>query len=47
MIEAYDKYKTYILGIQEVAKVYVCNYGIAYVKQVEDRVHRVKGLVEK
>jgi UTP--glucose-1-phosphate uridylyltransferase len=47
MIEAYDEYKTSILGVQEVAKEDVCKYGIVDGKHIEGRVYRVKGLVEK
>lgn len=47
MIEAYDKYKTSILGVQEVAEEDVSKYGIVDGKYIEDRVYKVKGLVEK
>jgi UTP--glucose-1-phosphate uridylyltransferase len=47
MIEAYDEYQTSILGVQEVATVDVSKYGIVDGEQVSDRVHTVKGLVEK
>lgn len=47
MIEAYDEYKTSILGVQEVAKEDVCKYGIVDGKHVEGRVYTVKDLVEK
>ncbi len=47
MIEAYDEYKTSILGVQEVAKEDVSKYGIVDGKHIEDRVYKVKGLVEK
>lgn len=47
MIEAYDEYKTTILGVQEVAQEEVCKYGIVDGKHIEDRVYKVKGLVEK
>ncbi|SCX76738.1 UTP--glucose-1-phosphate uridylyltransferase GalU [Alkaliphilus peptidifermentans] len=47
MIEAYDKYKTSILGVQEVALQDVCKYGIVDGKKVEDRVYTVKDLIEK
>lgn len=38
MIEAYDKYKTSIIGVQEVAKEDVYKYGIVDVKYIGDRV---------
>jgi UTP--glucose-1-phosphate uridylyltransferase len=47
MIEAYDEYKTSILGVQEVAKEDVCKYGIVDAAHIEGRVYKVKGLVEK
>lgn len=47
MIEAYDEYKTTILGVQEVAKEDVSKYGIVEGRHIEDRVYKVKGLVEK
>lgn len=47
MIEAYDEYKTSILGVQEVSMDDVDKYGIVDGKFIEDRVHKVKDLVEK
>lgn len=47
MIEAYDEYKTSILGVQEVADEDVSKYGIVEGKHIEDRIYKVKGLVEK
>jgi UTP--glucose-1-phosphate uridylyltransferase len=47
MIEAYDVYNTSILGVQEVAREDVCKYGIVDGKQIEGRMYKVKGLVEK
>lgn len=47
MIEIYDEYKTTILGVQEVANEDVNKYGIVDCKLIEDRVYKVKGLVEK
>ena len=47
MIEAYDEYKTSILGVQEVADEDVSKYGIVEGKHIEDRIYKVKGLIEK
>lgn len=47
MIEAYDEYKTSILGVQEVAQEDVCKYGIVDGMHIEGRIYRVKGLEEK
>ena len=47
LISAYDEYKTSILGVQEVAKEDTYKYGILDVKHIEDRVYKVKDMVEK
>jgi UTP--glucose-1-phosphate uridylyltransferase len=47
MIEIYDEYKTTILGVQEVDENDVSKYGIVDGKSIEDRVYKVKDLVEK
>lgn len=47
MISAYDEYKTSILGVQEIARENVDKYGILDVKHIEDRVYKVKDMVEK
>lgn len=47
MIEAYDEYRTSVLGVQEVAQHDVSKYGIVDGEQVSERVYTVKGLVEK
>lgn len=47
MIDTYEEYKTTILGVQEVAPEDVDKYGIIEGKHIEDRVYKVKGLVEK
>ena len=47
LINAYNEYKTTILGVQEVAKEDTCKYGILDVKHIEDRVYKVKDMVEK
>lgn len=47
MINAYDEYKTSILGVQEVDKENVNKYGILDVKYIESRVYKVKDLIEK
>ena len=47
MIDAYDEYKTTVLGVQEVARENVDKYGILDVKHIEDRVYKVKDMVEK
>ncbi|WFA10473.1 UTP--glucose-1-phosphate uridylyltransferase GalU [Tissierella sp. Yu-01] len=47
MIEVYNQYKTTILGVQEVPAEDVNKYGIVDAKLIEDRIYKVKGLVEK
>ena len=47
MINCYDEYKTTVLGVQEVARENVDKYGILDVKHIEDRVYKVKDMVEK
>ncbi len=47
MIEAYNEYKTSILGVQEVPPTEVNKYGIVDGKYIEDRIYKVKDLVEK
>ena len=47
LIDCYDEYKTSILGVQTVAHENVCKYGIVDGIQIEDKVCKVKGLVEK
>ena len=47
LINTYDEYKTTVLGVQEVAKEDTDKYGILDVKHIEDRVYKVKDMVEK
>ena len=47
MIDCFNEYKTSILGVQEVPDEDVCKYGIVKGTHIEDRVYKVKGLVEK
>jgi UTP--glucose-1-phosphate uridylyltransferase len=47
MIEVYNEYRTSILGVQTVPHEVVNKYGIVEGKQVDDRVYKVKDMVEK
>ncbi len=47
LMDCYKEYKTSILGVQEVAKEEVNKYGIVDGIHIEDRVYKVKKLVEK
>mgnify|MGYP000931448416 FL=1 len=47
MIEVYDEYKTTILGVQEVDSNDVDKYGIVDGKPIENRIYKIKDLVEK
>nr|WP_312292665.1 UTP--glucose-1-phosphate uridylyltransferase GalU [Clostridium chromiireducens] len=47
LIDCYNEYKTSILGVQSVEPENVCKYGIVDGITIEDRVCKVKGLIEK
>ena len=47
LIEAYNEYKTSILGVQEVDKQDTDKYGIFDAKYIENRVYKVKDMIEK
>ena len=47
LIDCYDEYKTSVLGVQSVDPENVSKYGIVDGIKIEDRVCKVKGLVEK
>jgi UTP--glucose-1-phosphate uridylyltransferase len=47
LIECYNEYKTTILGVQQVPESDVSKYGIVKGMYIEDRVYKVKDLVEK
>ncbi|WP_338627178.1 UTP--glucose-1-phosphate uridylyltransferase GalU [Clostridium baratii] len=47
LIDCYDEYKTSILGVQTVPEENVSKYGIVDGINIEDRVCKVRGLVEK
>ncbi|NMM65078.1 UTP--glucose-1-phosphate uridylyltransferase GalU [Clostridium sp. P21] len=47
LIDCYDEYKTSILGVQKVLEENVSKYGIVKGMHIEDRVYKVKDLVEK
>lgn len=47
LIDCYTEYKTSILGVQEVPQEDVSKYGIVKGMHIEDRVYKVKDLVEK
>lgn len=47
MIDIYNEYKSCILGVQHVPKEDVSKYGIVACKEVEDKIFKVKDLVEK
>jgi UTP--glucose-1-phosphate uridylyltransferase len=47
MIERYEQFKTSILGVQEIPKENTHKYGIVDGRKIEDRIYRVKDLVEK
>ncbi|MGX4592246.1 UTP--glucose-1-phosphate uridylyltransferase, partial [Clostridioides difficile] len=47
LIDTYNEYKTTVLGVQKIAKEDTNKYGILDVKHIEDRVYKVKDMVEK
>jgi len=47
LINCFDEYKTTILGVQQVPHDEVCKYGIIKGMNIEERVYKVKDLVEK
>lgn len=47
LIDCYNEYKTTILGVQRVAREDVYKYGIINGKHIENKVYKVKDLVEK
>lgn len=47
LIDCYTEYKTTILGVQEVPEEDISKYGIVKGMHIEDRVYKVKDLVEK
>ena len=47
MIQRFNEYKTTILGVQEVPHEHVDKYGIIDGKMIEDRMYKVRDLVEK
>lgn len=47
LIDVYNEYKTTIIGVQEVPSEDVDKYGIVKCKQVDERVYKIKDMVEK
>ncbi|WP_285894577.1 MULTISPECIES: UTP--glucose-1-phosphate uridylyltransferase GalU [unclassified Clostridioides] len=47
LIDTYNEYKTTVLGVQKIAKEDTNKYGILDIKHIEDRVYKVKDMVEK
>lgn len=47
LMDCYSEYKTSVLGVQTIPEKDVNKYGIVDVLHIEDRVFKVKGLVEK
>lgn len=47
LIDCYNEYQTTIVGVQQVPKEDVSKYGIVKGKFIEDRVYKIKDLIEK
>lgn len=47
MMDVFDEYKTTVLGVQQVSEDVVNKYGIVDCKHIDNRVYKVRDLVEK
>ena len=47
LIDVYDEYNTTVVGVQHVPETDVSKYGIVNCKHIEERVYKIKDLVEK
>ncbi|MCR4436896.1 MAG: UTP--glucose-1-phosphate uridylyltransferase GalU [Clostridiales bacterium] len=47
LISVYDEYRTTVIGVQRVPEEDVSMYGILDCKQIDDRVYKIRELVEK
>ncbi len=47
LLDVFDEYQTSILGVQTVAWEDTCKYGIVEGKEVDERIYKVRNLVEK
>lgn len=47
LIEVYDEYRTSVVGVQQVPDADVSKYGIVACKNIEERLYKVKDMVEK
>ncbi len=47
MLDVYNEYKTSVLGVQKVAHEVVNKYGIVDCKAIDERVYKVRDLIEK
>ena len=47
MLDVFDEYKTSVIGVQKVAHSVVNKYGIVDCKKIDDRVYKVRDLIEK
>lgn len=47
LIKVFDKYQKTIIGVQEVKKEKVSDYGIVDCEKIDDRIYKIKDMVEK
>jgi len=47
LMTVFDKYQKTIIGVQEVAKEKVSDYGIVDCEKIDDRIYKIKDMVEK
>lgn len=47
LMDAYEKYNSSIIGVEEIEKKYIFNYGVIEHKQIANNVYQISNLVEK
>jgi UTP--glucose-1-phosphate uridylyltransferase len=47
MMDVYERYKCSVVAVQELPREEISRYGVIDGKQIDERVHRISGMVEK
>ncbi|MHB1951568.1 MAG: UTP--glucose-1-phosphate uridylyltransferase GalU [Acidiferrobacteraceae bacterium] len=47
MVRLYSHYHNSIIGVQEIPRAEASQYGVVRARQLDDRVHKIEGIVEK
>jgi UTP--glucose-1-phosphate uridylyltransferase len=47
MMDVYERYKCSVVAVQELPREAISQYGVIDGKQIDERVHRISGMVEK